>query len=377
MQENEPKRPPNGGVRLAFVGDIGLSARVAEMLRREDPAFVPLLREADLAFANLEVPLLGPAGAHASLKIRGEVADAPLLRKIGISVVSLANNHILDAGPEGLASTRSALRDLEIETIGAGASLDEALRPVILERRGIRIGWLAWAEGAASTHRYIARKDRPGAAPLEETAIRRSVTELRPQVDLLCVSVHQGVNYVHYASPRQRRFAQVAAEAGADLVIGHHPHVLQGWERIGRTLVFHSLGEFLWDPHVGNVVESRWNEARRRTAVLTIDVAPGRASGFTFHPFRAADDFRLLALSGEERARFDAWMGEISAVYADYDPSVYLEAADQGLVEHWLKVVRFNLRQGNVRYFTGILSRVRGRHLQIGWTHLKRKLRGR
>ncbi len=374
--------PDTASLRLAFVGDVGLSARVTGMLRRDlasepAPAFVQLLRSADLSFANLEVPLLGDAAAPAGLKIRGRAEDAAWLPRMGVHVVSLANNHIMDAGVEGLASTREALRAAGIQAVGAGDDLAEALEPAILERNGIRIGWLAFADGRAATHHYIARQNRPGAAPIDRDLIKHGVAALRPSVDLLCVSFHQGVNYVRYASPRQREFSRVAADAGADLVVGHHPHVLQGWERMGNTLVFHSLGELLWDAQLGNVVDPRWAEVRRQTAVLTMEWTRGVPPSFRFHPFHAADDFGITPLAEDDRRKFDARMAEISSVYDHYDPQVYLQAADNGVVEHWMKVARYNLRHGNIRYFTGILSRVRGRHLLIGWTHLKRRLRRR
>ncbi len=367
------------GVRLALVGDIGLALRVPAMAEagiadEASDSFAARLRSADLAFGNLELPFSSAPSQAGTTRALASPAHASLLGRLGFDLVSLGNNHIFDAGPEGIETTRRLLDELRIAHVGAGPDLAAALTPAMVERNGYTIGWLAFADGRAGSHRYIATQSRAGAAPLDRRLIRDAVAALRPRVDLLCVSFHQGLNYVHYASPRQRDFARDAAEAGADLVVGHHPHVLQGMELMGRTLVFHSLGEFLWDPEVGSVVEPRWDQARRKTALIEIEWRRDATPVVHVHPFARTDAHRLQAVRGDERVAFDAWWKEISDVYADYDPSIFLQAADRGVVEHWFKVARNALRTGNFGYFSGSARRLRGRHLAIAWTHVRRRL---
>lgn len=367
------------GVRLALVGDIGLALRVPAMAEAgiaddSSDSFAARLRSADLAFGNLELPFSSGLSQAGTTRALASPADAPLLARLGFDLVSLGNNHIFDAGPDGIETTRRLLDELRIGHVGAGRDLTAALSPTIVERNGHTIGWLAFADGRAGSHRYIATETRAGAAPLDRGLIRHAVAALRPRVDLLCVSFHQGLNYVHYASPRQREFARTASEAGADIIVGHHPHVLQGMERMGRTLVFHSLGEFLWDPEVGSVVEMKWDQARRKTALVEIEWRRDAEPVVNVHPFVRSDAHRLEAVRGEERVVFDAWWREMSDVYADYDPSVFLQAADRGVVEHWFKVARNALKTGNFGYFLGSARRLRGRHLAIAWTHVRRRL---
>lgn len=145
---------------------------------------------------------------------------------------------------------------------------------------------------------------------------------------------------------------------------------------MGRTLVFHSLGEFLWDPGVGNVVEPRWENARRLTAILEVTVGTDRDMKYRLLPFRRGEDFRLRALEGSEEGNFQRWFGEISSIYENYDSSAYLEGASQGVVEHVFKVIGFHIRQRNLAYLVGLLRRIRPRHLRIAVFHLARKLRG-
>lgn len=374
MNRRQTERP----VRLAFVGDVGLARRIPEALRRslkdpDPPSYFKKLRDADLAFANLEFPFCAASAGGSPRKTLAREGDATLLTDLGIDVVCLANNHIMDGGPEGLRTTQATLHDLGIAACGAGGTIEEATRPAVLERNGIRIGFLGFVDGRAPTHSYIVRRDRGGAAPLDKNLISSSVKALRPDVDLLIVSLHQGVNYVPYASPRQRAFNQVAVAAGADLVVGHHPHVIQGHERMGNALAFYSLGEFLFDPSIGDVVDPRWEEARRKTCLIEVDFTRGQPLAFTVTPYRREDDFEVREVEGADAEEFSRYFTEISRVYEDYDPRLYVEAAGEGVVPHALKVLLYNLKRGNVGWLLGSLSRLRGRHLLIAWSYLKRK----
>ena len=388
MSRHDSPRQP---LRLAFVGDVGLCLRVPELLRRavsaeEPPSFIRRLRSADLSFGNLEAALHDDPSKFPNVRTLGHTGDAPLLRELGLDVVTLANNHVLDVGPEGLELTRRTLDDLGIRHFGAGQDLDHALQPLVMEVHGWRIGFVGFVEGRPVTHKYAARRNAPGAAYLDAGLIRNAVTELRSRVDLVVVSFHQGVNYVHYASPRQREFVREAVDAGAHLVIGHHPHVLQGWHRwprgdgSGEAPVFYSLGEFLWDPQVGDVVEPRWDAARRKTAILEITVEDAASAAPSFGvriiPYQRTEAFELQELEGSEAEAFHAWWKDISDVYENYDPKIYLEAAGQGVVQHTLKVLKYNLLRGNVKFLLGSASRLRGRHLAIAWAHLRRRLFG-
>jgi poly-gamma-glutamate synthesis protein (capsule biosynthesis protein) len=365
-------------IDLAFVGDVGLCGRAAERLRAQiaatpDAAFLRPLREADITFANLETPFCGEPEAFPGVRTLARPDDAHLLKELSLDVVSLANNHVFDAGDEGLALTRRLLAESGIQGVGAGSDLPDALRLLQLEKKGIRLGFLAFAEGRARTHKYVAGSGRAGAAPLDARLMRRAISEARPKVDLLCVSLHQGLNYVPYASPRQRQFARLAAEAGADLVIGHHPHVLQGHERYGDAISFYSLGEFVWDSGIGDVVEPRWEQARRKTAVLVVRFAPGEPLEFQLHPFRRNEEERILPLPDGEREEFQSWFAEVSSIYDDYDPQAYLEAASAGVAQHTLKVLFFHLKKGDLRYLARSLARVRWRHVRLAWAFVRRR----
>ena len=142
---------------------------------------------------------------------------------------------------------------------------------------------------------------------------------------------------------------------------------------MGEALVFYSLGEFLFDPSVGDVVYSCWDEPRRLTCLLELDFEPGRSLSFTVTPYRRDNDFELQELRGGEAEDFHRMFHDISKVYLDYHPKLYLEAAGQGVVEHTLKVLLYHVKRGHIGWLLGSLSRLRGRHLRIAWSYLRRR----
>jgi poly-gamma-glutamate synthesis protein (capsule biosynthesis protein) len=188
-------------------------------------------------------------------------------------VVTLANNHTMDCGPEGLRLTLETSAAAGLKTIGAGANLEEARRPLLCEVRGRKVAWLAYgqiAEGAAE-------RNRPGVSPLRSELVEEDLRRWRSQADLLVVSAHWGSMYVDYPPPRVTAMARLMADGGADLVLGHHPHVLQGIQRLGRTLVVYSLGDIAFNCRAGEILADVAGESRQESAVLTARFSPEAA----------------------------------------------------------------------------------------------------
>jgi poly-gamma-glutamate synthesis protein (capsule biosynthesis protein) len=208
----------------------------------------PLLREADLALANLECPLTrATAPLPKRVTFRCDPRMASALQRAGFDLLGLANNHACDFGRDALVETRDTLERVGISTVGAGMSQPEAARPTILEIAGRRIGVLAFVDLALEG---LSPSDAaPGPAMAEPDRVASSVREARSLADSVVVTVHWGSEYRSFPNARQRALARIIADAGADLIIGHHPHVVQPVERLGRTWVFYSLGNLVFDQH--------------------------------------------------------------------------------------------------------------------------------
>jgi len=259
-----PGEPAPPTLTLAFVGDVMLGRGVAQGLDGDwDAAFVdvqPWLAGADLAFANLESPLTtapfvppsGGMGGRYDLRAPPEAVAA--LRGAGFDVVSLANNHALDAGPAGLAQVMTTLGGAGIVGLVDDGRIYPSTHP--------------------PAHRFLAFDDSVG--PLDVHAAAEAVATAAGQGGLVIVSIHWGGEYQASPSPRQRAVAQALAHAGADLVIGHGPHVLQRAEWVGETLVAYSLGNFLFDQPYP--VDCRWGAVLRvvvqNDRIVAVDALP-------------------------------------------------------------------------------------------------------
>ena len=254
-------RPVPEVTTLAAVGDIMLGRRVGARHRADPGApLKPLAKRlagAEITVGNFEStlsaagsPTQGGDSFAASPRVR------PGLRAAGFDLLSLANNHVGDYGDRALRQTLDRFDSGGINTVGAGRNLAAARRPVIIERDGVRVGFLAVdsiGETPAAT-RTRAGTNRlnmpPRTGPLNRSHLRRITSDIRAlssRVDAVVVFTHWGTQYTHRPESSQRSAARAFADAGADLVIGGHPHWVQGYDTAGSAVVVHSLGNFVFD----------------------------------------------------------------------------------------------------------------------------------
>jgi capsule synthesis protein PGA_cap len=235
-------------LRLTAVGDLSFEGPQADRPDFHSLAAVsPLFRQASLAIGNLECVLTREGTAvPGKCTLRGSPAWAAVLKEAGIGLVSLANNHAMDYGTAGLASTRRALREAGIHAVGAGANRREACAPLFLEIGGRRVAFLARTSVIVSSPSY-AGEEQPGVAWFDPCETEAAIAACGARADLVVLLAHWGVEEYAYPAPSQRAAAARCIDAGADLILGHHPHVLQGIERRGAGLIVHSLGNFVFD----------------------------------------------------------------------------------------------------------------------------------
>jgi len=237
------REPP---LSLVAVGDIMLGGRARETLAREGArhafrAVRPLLRQAFIVLGNLEGPLAREAkkeDRNYSYKVKPKLAHG--LSRAGLNVVTLANNHLLDCGRAGVVETLDALKSARIASIGAGVDEPAAHVPAILEAGRFRVGLLGYYWNL----RCAATASLPGAAVGTRDALKTDVSSLREKVDRVVVTFHWGVPYEREPTPEARATAHFAVECGADVVLGHHPHIVQPFEVHDGRPIFYSLGNF-------------------------------------------------------------------------------------------------------------------------------------
>jgi poly-gamma-glutamate synthesis protein (capsule biosynthesis protein) len=249
---------PHGAVRAAAAaagdGAQGWAALFADV--------ADVFHHADFGFVNLETPV-APEHSHGT---REFLFDAPIalvdaLKASGIKIVSSANNHMMDQGWAGFAESRDHLRERGMLFAGTGDTAEQSWQPVITEANGIKVGWLGmtrWLNGnrnpdsQAQPHvNFFPYPDESKGAPgLDEAGVLDAIKKARGQCDFLVVSIHWGVEYATAPQPADVDTAHKMLDAGAAVIVGHHPHVLQPVETYrtadGRdAIIFYSLGNFL------------------------------------------------------------------------------------------------------------------------------------
>jgi poly-gamma-glutamate capsule biosynthesis protein CapA/YwtB (metallophosphatase superfamily) len=249
FREKTPPRPPQ--TRLLFGGDVMLSRFVGRIAReRHDPAsplhdLAPVLRQADLAFVNLEAPFSDRGHVvESGMVFKAEPEMIQTLEAAGIGIVSTANNHARDCAGYGLEFTLDWLAQHGIATVGSAKTPELAHQGTVLERHGIRFGFLAYTYDQSNGN----HSDVDPRIPLMDVdTMSGDVHRLLARADAVIVSMHAGTEYSPLPNAQQKEFAHAAIDAGARIVVGHHPHVTQPWEKYGRGVIFYSLGNLVFD----------------------------------------------------------------------------------------------------------------------------------
>jgi poly-gamma-glutamate synthesis protein (capsule biosynthesis protein) len=298
-------------ISLMMVGDL--------VLDEPDPDFFfdparPVLRSADILVGHVETPYT-LRGAELQSDVPAEAADPAklsALARAGFHAASLAGNHVWDRGDEGVEDTVATLLENGIAPFGAGLDLGAARKPAVLERGGRKFGFLSyncvgpkdsWAGarkgGCAYVHvmsHYEPEGANPGGPPLAYTfavpdtldAMQADIERLRAEVDVLVVALHKGL--VHTPATLamyERPVARAAVEAGADIVVGHHPHIARGIEVYKGKPIFHGLGNFVTVTRALNVEANAhparlaWAQRRRKLFGFTPDP---QMPAYPFHP---------------------------------------------------------------------------------------------
>jgi poly-gamma-glutamate capsule biosynthesis protein CapA/YwtB (metallophosphatase superfamily) len=296
---------PSDTLRLYAVGDINLGRRLAKERLLEGDTLYPFLAlrdslaAADITFGNLESPIAPDSSAPPdSVGIfTAPPAAAAALARAGFDVVSTANNHAWDGGPAAVEETMRRLTRAGVRFVGSGFGRDMAEQPVILERRGWRVAFFAltraWNPAPYTFHthagsQYIAWGDTGRIYP----AIRELKASGR--ADLVVVSMHGGTEYADAPPKHMQELARGVVDAGADVVLVHHPHVLQPVIWYKHKPIVQSLGNFVF------LQDDPWT---RLSAILRIVVTPDRRLRLSAIPVRAGHQPTLATGAAADSVR--------------------------------------------------------------------------
>jgi len=350
--------------RLVAVGDMMLSGEVAKRHRPDlGPIDVftevaPILRSGDIVFGNLETPLCNPRVKRTLF--RGHPAMAPVLASAGFNVLSLANNHILEYGPEGLQSSIELVTRNGMIVLGAGRDQDSARQPVIMERNGLRVGLL----GFGRTLKPQKDPGVPGFVEWDEELAVRLVRKLRDTVDIVVVSIHIGFMWLDYPKPAFKQAADRLLSEGAHVVLMHHAHVLQGYAAGNGRLAVYNLGNFIADIEEGETGVTLVPELEMESAIFLIDLDRRGVAEVGVVPIATTQDLRVTVAADDQGGKIIERLERISR---EISSGEYLEAfarqraeLNTGNILAWLVV---HLRKGHWRELGTNILRARPEHV--------------
>lgn len=292
-------------MRLIAIGDLSLNGRYDALLTGAKPNPMRAVRDwnaTDLVVGNLESPITTAARvAPSKCTLRGSENARTLFESHHFRVVSLANNHMMDFGPGGLVDTRRYLDECGVKHCGGGANLAQATAPLIIEHLNQRVGFLSYCDVEQKSPLY-ADGNQPGVAPWQGESSLESIRRLRNDVEWLIVMFHWGVEMSRLPTVGQRELARQIVSAGADVILGSHPHVMQPIEEIDGKTVAYSLGNFLFSPMYWRGVNAsgenfcsklRLHPLSRRTGWLQMDLEPSRPLRWALHPARLTQSLAI------------------------------------------------------------------------------------
>ena len=265
------------------------------------------IRAADLAITNLEC-VLGDAGEpilKAGPNMRYDAAALVGLTAVPFHVATLANNHVFDYGPEGFAATLGMLGEAGIKTVGAGMSEAEAVAPLVVPVGPTRVAVVNFCEGEDGT----ATRGGPGTFGWQIDRVVETVRSVRSQADVVVVICHGGREHPPFPPPYIVQAYRRIADAGADIVIGHHPHAPQGMEIHRGTPIVYSMGNFVF-------LQKADLFFRRSGYMAELELSSGRLSGLRLIPYLITPE-GLHLMAGELRRWFLGRLGEVSEPLSD------------------------------------------------------------
>jgi poly-gamma-glutamate synthesis protein (capsule biosynthesis protein) len=313
--DSSPTALANGRVTLNAVGDLMLARDIITMMDERGSAYPfaavkDLLADADITIANMEGTFTDRGVQAAKFyTFRTPPLHARGLAEAGIDVVSLGNNHAMDFGAQGLQDTLDALDAAGVLHSGAGASIQAARAPVMMEKNGLSLAFLSYNAVSEAT---FAGPNSYGVASAETSAIPQDVADAKASADVVIVSLHAGTEYTDTPTAQQRTLAHAAIDAGAVVVLGHHAHVLQGLQEYNGGLIAYGLGNFVFDLDSGDLASL--GPRPFQTMVLKLELTRAGVESVASRPvFIDPAENRPIVATGERLTEIETRIQRLNA----------------------------------------------------------------
>jgi poly-gamma-glutamate capsule biosynthesis protein CapA/YwtB (metallophosphatase superfamily) len=311
-------------ITIAAGGDVNFGDGVTPTLTSQGLDYPfghvsEIFKSADLSFVNLEccISSQGAPVAGKEFCFEGPADSAAALSSGGVRVVSLANNHSKDYGTNAFLDTMVHLKESGVAWCGAGNNADEAYAPTVLDARGKKVAFVAFT--GVIPDGWPATAQNPGCATItDRDRVASTISEARSKADYVVASFHWGIELATSPNSEQRDLAHLAVDSGADFVIGHHPHVVQGFEVYKNKLIAYSLGNYVFSPP---------REISAKTLTVVALMGPNGLIQAKLVP-TAISGCRPAIMSGESAA---GWLGTVAGYCSGLDTTVNI-AGERGFI---------------------------------------------
>lgn len=316
-------------VELLLLGDVCPAEGVRHLFDLGDPSdifggLIAGLQRADVGLCNLECVLSDSASGIEKIGpvLIGNPSDAKVLADAGINLVGLANNHIGDCGAKGVLDTLAACHISDISTFGAGPNSAEAEKPALVDVKGIKVGFLAFAEVEFNA----ATEQSPGAHTFDPLQDLERISVLKSQCDFVVILYHGGIEHYPYPSPRLRKACRAMVRHGADLVLCQHSHVIGAAEEYWGGNILYGQGNSAYGHRAGS---TDWNQGLAVSVVLT---RKDSACAQT----RVSHKVQYLPIGCDASGRVDLLTGDVGQRCMDEFKARSMKCSDEAwLAESW------------------------------------------
>jgi len=344
-------------VKLIAVGDISLRTRDN---RYPFENVKEILRNKDILFGNLEAVLSSTGeAAQKAVLLYLSPKNVGHLKSAGFDVLNIANNHIFDLGLEGFNNTLDVLDQNDLFYIGANN--ESGKHYVIVEKKGIRFGFLGYTQGGFSLPEKGIWINK-----IEDTDIIKDIEHVTPQCEFVIVSLHWGIEYVSYPSPKQINLAHRLIDAGATVILGHHPHVIQGIERYKSGLIAYSLANFQFHRQLPKA---------NKSIMLCLNFDMAGIESYQIIPVTIDKNFLPSVAEGQSKDKVSDfiigisqalvtehfterwWFEEIAAEYLSGNMKSWIIRIKRYGIKHFFRCIKWLTSPFTIQCYAGFLSK--------------------
>lgn len=364
-------------IKLSAVGDIALIGQVAENINQND-IIHPFqyvrnhLFDADIVFGNLEMPFRDEKQEgitkHQSKHFYHQDDAVDSIKQASFNILSIANNHIMECGSAGLNKTIDLLKQNDIKSVGAGNNTHEARKEEIFYINGIKIAFLAYSMKSENSAQY----NKSGHSTIMLKDMLDDLQRIRAKTDFVVISLHFGMMYMEMPMPEDIKLCHQLIDNGCDVILGHHPHVLQGVEKHKKGIIFYSLGEFVFDRKAGVRYVELGKKKRRQSMIVDLSFTSDGEITYEITPTYLSDSYIVEIQEGIERERFEEQFEQLCNNISEKND--FYQKAGADLVKYEVGGLYHHLKKGNLTYIVEKITSLKLKHFLLFIGFLKNKL---